>query len=167
MAEGPNQLLARVSDKAGNVTDYTQTIILDRTKPTLAAGSGTLALSSDAKATIITRLSLSGVSVTDNTYPGRGYWGVWVANSRTQVANPATDSSLTWTPIQAPGTGNDFSINNWSLATGLTGALQPGTYHVYVRFLDGAGNATDGHLTASVTLSQVTRPSVGMPMIRR
>jgi len=38
---------------------------------------------------------------------------------------------------------------------------------VYVRFLDGAGNPTDGYLTASVTLSQITRPQVSLPLVRR
>jgi len=168
MIPGPNQLLVRVSDLAGNVTDYTQTIILDQVKPVLSAMSpGTLVVTSDAKATILARLAFSGVSVTDDRYPGRGYWGVWVANSRTEVANPTTDSSLVWLPLKAPATGNDFSISNWSLASGLSGALQPGTYHVYVRFLDGAGNPTDGFLKATVTLSQITRPQVSLPVVRR
>jgi hypothetical protein len=166
MNPGPNQLLVRVSDKAGNVADYTQTIVLDRTKPVLAT-PGTLTVASDARATILTRLTFSGVSVTDNVYPGRGFWGVWIANSRTQVANPATDTTLNWMPVQAPGSSADFTLANWSLATGLSGALQPGQYFVYVRFLDGAGNPTDGVLTGSVTLAQVTRPQVALPLMRR
>lgn len=166
MADGSNELLVRVSDKAGNIADYPRTLILDRAKPVLGTG-GSLAATANPKATILTKLTVTGASVTDNAYPGRAFWGIWVANSRTQVANPATDPSLFWVPMQAPGTGGSFEINNWSLATGLGGTIQPGTYHIYVRFLDGAGNATDGHLTASVTLAEVTRPKVSLPAVRR
>jgi hypothetical protein len=164
---GTNQLLVRVSDVAGNVGDFTQSIILDQGKPTLNAG-GALSVTSDRAATILARLSLSGVSVADDRYPGRGFWGVWVANSRTPVANPATDPTLVWVPLKAPEGGASFEITNWSLATGLpASAVTPGTYHVYVRFLDGAGNPSDGFLTSSVTLTQVTQPRVMLPMVRR
>lgn len=167
MTPGTNQVLLRVSDVAGNVADYPQSIILDQGKPTLNAG-GTLAVASDRAATILAKLSLGGVSVTDDRYPGRGFWGVWVANSRTPVANPATDPNLVWLPIKAPGEGGSFEINGWSLASGLpASAVTPGNYYVYVRFLDGAGNPSDGFLTASVTLTQVTQPRVMLPLMRR
>jgi hypothetical protein len=167
MVEGPNQVVVRVTDKAGNVETYTESLTFDPTRPVLAAtGAGTVTAASNPEATILVDLTFAGINVTDNLYPGRGYWGVWIANSRTQVADPATDASLIWSPVEAPGTTDDFVITNWSLATNLSGALAAGEYYVYVRFLDGAGNATAGHLTASVTLSQVTRPQVGLPIVR-
>lgn len=168
MVQGTNQLLVRVSDKAGNVADFPQTIVYDQGKPVLnSTGASVLSATSSASASILTRLSFNGLSVTDNLYPGRGFWGVWVANSRTQVANPATDAGLNWVPLKAPGTGGTFEISNWSLASGLSGPLQPGTYYVYVRVLDGAGNASDGVLATTVTLNQVTYPKVMMPFLRK
>jgi hypothetical protein len=167
MVPGPNQLLVQVVDQAGNIGNYPQSIILDQVRPVLdAAAPGTLAVAANAKATMLTRLTFSNVAVTDDRYPG-GFWGVWIANSRTQVADPATSTALNWYPLRATAANGSFVINNWSLATGLPGPLQPGTYYVYVRFLDGAGNASTGVLSASVSLSAVTRPQTSMPLIRR
>lgn len=167
MSQGPNQLIIRVGDRAGNFTDYNQSLIYDPVKPTLDDNSpGSVTVSSDPRATILTTLTFAGINVTDNLYPGRGYWGVWIAVSRTESASPATDPALRWTPVQAPGSTDDFTIRNFSLATNLNGALEPGAYYLYVRFLDGAGNATDGVLTASVTLTQVTLPTASLPLVR-
>jgi hypothetical protein len=167
MVEGANQVVVRVGDEAGNFETFTESLIYDPTKPTLeSANPGRVTAASRADATIMTDLTFAGINVTDNLYPGRGYWGVWIANSRAEVANPATDTSLVWTPVQAPESDDDFVLRDWSLATNLNGALQPGTYYIYVRFLDGAGNATDGYLTTSVTLTQVSRPMVKLPVMR-
>jgi len=166
MVEGPNQIVVRVTDEAGNVETYTESLIFDPVKPTLdTSNPGTVTAASHPNATILVDLTFAGINVSDNSYPGRGFWGVWIANSRTEVANPTTDPNLIWTPVQAPGTGNDFVIANWSLATNLSDPLTEGDYFIYVRFLDGAGNPTDGYLTASVTLTEVTRPQVGLPIV--
>jgi hypothetical protein len=168
---GNNAVMVRVSDVAGNSKDYNQTLTYDATPPVLDSNSpGTVAATSDASATILTSLKFTNINVTDNVYPNRGFWGAWIANSRTPVANPATDTNLVWTPVPAPGTDKDksFTITNWSLASGLASdQLTAGSYTIYVRFLDGAGNPTSGVITTSLTLSQVTGPKIRLPLVRR
>jgi hypothetical protein len=97
---------------------------------------------------VIRTLTFSGVDVDDTTYgqyeglpAGRQFWGVWIANSAgTDVG--AGSASLKWFPIRVPTPAANFTVE-WSLFTGLTPAQrQAGNYYVYVRFLDGAGNAT-------------------------
>lgn len=167
IAVGPNQMVLRVSDKVGNFTDYAQSLVYDPAKPILSASAAdSLTATSNPSATILARLNVKSVSVTD-TYPGRGFWGVWVANSRTAVANPATDTSLRWAPLAAPGSSTTFGVD-WSLGFGLSSTqVTTGTYYVYMRFLDGAGNATDGVISTTLTLNEVTRPRALLPFARR
>lgn len=169
MTPGENALLIRVSDNAGNVADYPQTLFYDPTKPELVeSAQDSLQVSTSPNATIMASLRFSNVRVTDNAYPSPGFWGVWIANSRQPVDNPATDSGLVWIPVRAPGDSADFTLNNWSLASGLRAdQVTPGAYYVYVRFLDGAGNPTDGYLAATVNLTSITYPKVYAPAIRR
>lgn len=169
MAPGENTLVVRVSDSAGNLADFPQTLVYDPIKPVLASSAqDSLQMSSNPRATILTTLSFNNLRVTDNAYPGRGFWGVWIANSRQAVSNPASDPGLVWVPLPAPGESTSFTITNWSLASGLRrDQLTPGAYYVYVRFLDGAGNPTDGFLAATVNLTSVTFPTVHAPTIRR
>lgn len=164
---GANQMLLRVVDNVGNFTDYSQTITFDPTKPILSGSAAdSLTATSYPSATIRARLSVKDVTVVD-AYPGRGFWGVWVANSRTSLTDAATNGTLQWTPIQAPGTGTSFTLD-WSLATGLsTSQLTPGTYYIYMRFLDGAGNPTDGVISTSLSLSEVTWIKTRIPVVRR
>lgn len=167
MSVGPNQMTLRVSDKAGNFTDYPQTVIYDPAKPILSSRlADSLTATSNPSATILARLNVKGVGVTD-AYPGRGFWGVWVANSRTPVANPATDPALRWVPIKAPGNSSDFTID-WSLGAGLSASqVTSGTYVIYMRFLDGAGNATDDVISTTLTINQLTRVTTRLPVVRR
>lgn len=171
MTAGTNTVTVRVSDGAGNYQDYPQTFTYDTTAPQLNTSSpGTLSVTSNSRATVMTQLQFQNIQVTDNAYnsSGRQFWGVWVANSRSVVSSPSSDTSLVWLPLKATGTGTSFNIDGWSLATGMSSSqMTPGTYYVYVRLLDGAGNPTSGYLTASVTLTKVTYPSVYMPMLRR
>lgn len=165
---GPNQMVVRVGDAAGNFSDYPQSLIYDPQKPVLGATPGTLAVVSDSKTTLIAQLNFTDVSASDNLYPGRGFWGVWIANSREQLSAPSGDAELNWIALRAPGDGSSFTIDGWSLGTGLSDSdLTPGTYYVYVRLLDGAGNPTDGYLTASVTLTEVSRPRLSLPLLAR
>ncbi|NTU82730.1 MAG: hypothetical protein HGA45_25730 [Chloroflexales bacterium] len=167
MTVGSNEMLLRVVDKVGNFTDYPQTIIYDPNKPILSSSAAdSLTATSIPTATILTRLSVKNVTVAD-TYSSRGFWGVWVANSRTAVTDPATSADLQWYPIQVPGTSSTFDIS-WSLGSGLSASqVTPGVYHIYMRFLDGAGNATDGVISTTVTISQLTRPKTELPQVRR
>ncbi|HMQ31989.1 MAG TPA: exo-alpha-sialidase, partial [Chloroflexaceae bacterium] len=167
MSVGANQMIVRVADQAGNFADFQQTLTYDPDKPVLAASApDSLTATSNPAATVLARLSVRGVSVSD-AYPGRGFWGVWVANSRTPVANPATDTTLRWSPIPAPGTSSEFAVE-WSLAAGLPASqVTAGTYYVYMRFLDGAGNATDGVISTTLEISQLTRPRLVLPVANR
>lgn len=165
---GDNSVLLRVSDKVGNTKDYTQTLVFDVTPPVLDTTAGSFSATAHTDATILTSLKFANIAVTDNAYPGRGFWGVWVANSRTPVQDPATDSNLIWYPIAAPGSATSFTITSWSLASGLdAAALTAGDYYVYVRFLDGAGNPTAASLSTQVNLSQVSFPQLNLPVVRR
>jgi hypothetical protein len=169
-AVGSNAVMLRVIDNAGNSKDYNQALTYDVTPPVLDSTSpGGVSATSSANATIITSLKFSNINVSDTGgYPGRGFWGVWIANSRAPVANPATDTGLVWTPMAAPGTATSFTIPSWSLATGLTSdQLTAGNYTIYVRFLDGAGNPTVGFISATLNLSTVTTPKVALPLVRR
>lgn len=174
-----------VLDTLGNIGNYSNALVYDPANtdttgtqtntlglPVLAQGGSIAANNANS---IIRTLTFNGISVTDNVYgqkegltAGKQFWGVWIANSRTNVG--PTDASLKWYPIQVKSPGSTFSVP-WSLFTGLNlGAdrNQTGTYYVYVRFLDGAGNATVDALQTSVTLTTgYTIPTVDMPVIKR
>lgn len=167
VAEGPMPVVIRVRDALGNPMMLERTLTYDATPPTL--NSGTLqAQAIDGGPSIVVNLQFTSLNVTDNLYPGRGFWGVWLANSRTPVANPASDPNLVWIPVEAPGDGNSFTIV-WSLASGLPDAqLTAGTYYVYARVLDGAGNPSATALpAATISLDQVTLPQVFVPVVTR
>jgi hypothetical protein len=165
---GPVPFVVRVVDGVGNVRIFNLEVILDETKPVLNGGQATASPSPDGD--LLQVLSFEDVNVSDSQYPG-GFWGVWMANSRERVADPLNDPSLNWTVVQAPveRPGGDFVIDDWSLATGLTNEqLVPGEdYYIYVRFIDGAGNPTDGFVTVPVASSNLQRPLTQLPMIRR
>src|SRR5262249_22322836 len=122
---------------------------------------------------ILIALSFSNIQVNDNLYgdgtgPGTNdFWGVWVANSPTDIA--ADSPSLNWSAIPVPTPGPTFSIK-WSLFSGLSAATdrRAGTYFVYVRFLDGAGNPSAESLKTQVTLtSAFAMPTIYGPFIRK
>jgi hypothetical protein len=164
---GENTLIVRVGDNAGNFADYLNTFIYDTNAP-IVANPGSATITSDPRATILTQIDVSGAQVSDDYYPGRGFWGVWITNSRTPIADPASDDTLFWRPLPAPGDSGTFTISNWSLATGLNpDELTPGSYYVYIRYLDGAGNPSAGYLTATVNLDTVTRPPTYLPLMMR
>jgi len=167
-SDGPTSVLVRVADTVGNTRDYNQQFVYDTTAPTLSStGPGVFSLGT-TPSTLLVRLNFNGVQVSDNLYPAPGYWGIWVANSRTPVADPLTSDSLFWVPVETPGAGGQFSVPSWSLASGLPASqVTPGDYYVYVRFLDGAGNPSAAYLSAQTTLTQVTRPEMYMPLLQR
>ena len=104
----------------------------------------------------------------DGTGPGTNdFWGVWIANSPTDVA--ADSPQLNWAPIAVPSPGPTFTVD-WSLFSGLDTPAdrRAGVYFVYVRFLDGAGNASAAVLKTQITLSSpFTMPMVFTPVIRK
>lgn len=165
---GFNPLVVRVQDSVGNIQDYQRQIIYDPVPP-MVVTSGTLEIRLPTSGpTILSTLVFSGNVVTDNLYPAPGFWGVWVANSRTPVTNPISDTTLTWSPVQASATSGTFSLRNWSLLSGIAPANRtPGDYYVYARFLDGAGNPTTSVLSSTVRLDRIVAPSVQLPVVTR
>jgi hypothetical protein len=106
---------------------------------------------------IVVRLLFTKIHVRDNLYgdgagPGTAdFWGVWVANSPTNVGSDSP--TLQWFPVQVETPGPIFTID-WNLFTGLSKAEQrAGAYFVYVRMLDGAGNPSKEVLETQVTLA--------------
>jgi hypothetical protein len=168
VSAGNNQIFLEISDRSGNSKEYKHTVIYDPLAPVLST-TGTLTINTpNPNATVLVDLKLTGNLVSDNLYPGRHFWGVWVANSRSAVADPANDPNLQWHAVEAPGSASDFTLRNWSLLSGLATAQQTsGTYYVYVRFLDGAGNPSVGVLSKSISLSEVRKPQTRLPIVMK
>jgi hypothetical protein len=122
---------------------------------------------------VLVNLLFNNIQVNDNLYgdgagPGTNdYWGVWIANSPTDIS--AESPLLNWVPIAVPSPGATFSIE-WSLFSGIDTPAdrRAGVYFVYVRFLDGAGNPSAAVLKTQITLlSPFSTPAVYTPVIRR
>jgi hypothetical protein len=152
-------------------------------RPVLAAGASASAdNSAAARLQIIRTLTITGTRVTDNLYnaangvnvPANGqFWGLWVAteylgsSTTPPPANPES-TTLRYIPIRpdsvsctdAAGCTVAAQINLFSGQRNQDGTpfgpdtTKSGTYRVYVRFLDGAGNYTTASLTTSFTLDQ-------------
>ncbi|HEY3231111.1 MAG TPA: hypothetical protein VGJ87_17925, partial [Roseiflexaceae bacterium] len=177
-----------ISDTIGNQQPYTSALIYDPadTDPsdtvTNTLGLPVLdvsrnpAVSGPASATnIIVTLNFSNISVTDNLYgkqgenlpDGKQFWGIWIANSPTDVLS--NSQTLNWTPIQIPSPDLTFSVQ-WSLFSGLSNPQdrRAGDYFVYVRFLDGAGNPSAAVLRTQITLApNFSVPTSYIPAIQR
>lgn len=153
-----------VGDSVPNLTNFAKTLIYDPADtdpsstvtntlglPELNGGS----VSVDSANSIIRTLTFASVDVDDTTYgqfeslaAGKQFWGVWIANSRTAVNDPNT-ANLQWFPVRVPNPGASFTLS-WNIFNGIAaGSRTTGTYHIYVKFLDGAGNATTGTLPAA------------------
>ncbi|NTV99706.1 MAG: hypothetical protein HGA19_00195 [Oscillochloris sp.] len=167
-------VVVQIADGAGNTSNYTFNITYDDENPTLVSADQPTA-TANTHGDILQDLQFTNVTVTDTYTQGSGslqrhFWGVWLANSTTDVSNPLTNTSLKWTAVAAPQTGADFTISNWSLATGLSSVPTDGTsrtYYIYGRFLDGAGNpSTSTPLKITVT-STMTQPKLSLPMIQQ
>jgi hypothetical protein len=135
-------------------------------------------VTADSANSIIRTLSFQGIDVTDNLYgqreslpAGKQFWGVWIANSTSSTAT-ADDPSLNWYPVRVPAPNSSFVVK-WDLFAGLnfTSDLRnkTGDYYVFVRFLDGAGNASTGSLSkVKVTLTAgYDIPTVRLPVQAR
>lgn len=162
---GPAQVRITVSDSLGNTASYDRTLTYDPVAPQLV-DAGSLTLTPDPRATILQTLTISGTVVRDNLYESpaeRGYWGIQIANSLTP---DPTGANLTWATI--PVSGSEPWQLTWSLATNLPAdELRPRTFYVYLRFIDAAGNPTTAIVPFEVPLTEVTLPTVYMPLVAR
>lgn len=187
---------ASIGDRALNIGQFTRRIVydppLDGTpgaydgagRPKLNdATLGEANLPTEARKSIIRTLVFSDVNVTDNLYnknylpsvsDNLNFWGVWVAveyaGSPTAALAPADPNSaaLVWTPIKVDTSSKNFTakINLFtSGGFGLT-SEKSGAYRVYVRFLDGAGNASSGSRSTTVTLDPGYQlPQIALPVV--
>jgi hypothetical protein len=183
---GPKQVQVTLTDKLNNTTTYTTEIVYDprSTDPvsnTNTAGlpvvSDTLTGTVDAQTSSIMRtLSFSSVSVTDNLYgkqgenlpDGQQFWGVWIANSRSDVAPDDTSLNYYALPVSTPS--SSFTVS-WNLFNGLNygpATDKSGAYFIYVRFLDGAGNPSATALKLQAQLDPGYRvPQIALPVVRK
>lgn len=155
-ASGPKAVTVVVTDKAGNQRTYPESVQLDLpgdSRPVVRSATVRISGGNTLQQTI----TITNANVTDTQYSA-GFWGVFVATSRTPVDNSEINASgLAWTPIRVPDpTANSFTVaydvTSGLNANGLNGAV--GDYYVYLKFIDGAGNASEWTSAAlQVTLS--------------
>jgi hypothetical protein len=186
-ALGQHFISVEVKDALGNARTYANTLIYDPANtdttgtqpnslglPVLRTGGSVTA---DNTNSIIRSLSFQDIRVNDNLYgqqpnlpqlaAGKQFWGVWVANTTSPTVT-ADDPGLNWYPVRVPAPDSSFTIN-WDLFAGLNIPYaelrnRPGTYYVFVRFLDGAGNASAGSIRATATLTDgYSIPTVLLP----
>ena len=104
----------------------------------------------DSGNSVLRTLSFSDVNVNDAVYgtaaslpAGSRFWGVWVATSKgTAPISDTNSETLLWAPIEVAQPGASFTVK-YPLLTGQVGSSpygREGTYWIYVKFLDGAGN---------------------------
>ncbi|MEI7646451.1 MAG: hypothetical protein WCJ55_19435 [Chloroflexales bacterium] len=188
LESGSRSVAIQLHDGAGNLRNFPDlpatsfTITYDDTKPTWNVTASGLSLdvppvaavtaSSNVGGDILQNLTFTNIQATDTQYQNgdRHFWGVWIANSRTapaDIGDPLTSSSLKWKALAVPDSGTSFTIRDWSLATGLpSSAVTPGVYYIYVRLLDGAGNATDQWVSIPKTIS-ANMFKVQLPFVAR
>jgi hypothetical protein len=165
---GPNQITLKVIDGSGNNKEFKHSIIYDPQAPVVTTLGMLNIKVPDPSVNVLVDLELKDNVVSDNLYPGRGFWGLWIANSRTPLSDPANDPNVKWHAVEAPGDSSDVTIRNWSLLSGIAPSQQePGLYYVYVRFLDGAGNPSTAVLSKSITLSSIRKPQIQLPIVRK
>jgi hypothetical protein len=160
-----------IYDPASTDTTGTQTNTLGL--PILADGAS-VSVDTNTKSVMRT-LTFSGVNVNDTVYgrneglpAGSQFWGVWVANATSDVG--ADSAGLKWFAVRVPNPDASFSVP-WSIFTGLdlgADSTKPGTYFIYVRFLDGAGNPTQAAIKTSAVLdSGYSLPHLMVPGVRK
>lgn len=147
-----------LTDGAGNTeVRGIRPLIYDITPPD--ASSAPSASLTAAAGVFSGTIGLSGGTITDNLYSasGRQYWGVWVANAKCigdVVGGCPTDtaSQLRWGAVPV----TDPTTIPWNLLHGLNQVPSSGLYRTYIRFLDGAGNASTAAVTVDTTVTMTT-----------
>lgn len=156
--QGPYQFDVYVEDNAGNITaaPYTVQIVYDTEGPSVSGSTSDLAVTSSPKGGVAT-ITLGARTVADNLYTGgdagQSYWGYSVAVKPTAAGAP---SATEWDAYGAIVQGRLEATLQWNMARGLVGKFQPETnYTVYIRYLDGAGNASDALSSQPVLVRQL------------
>lgn len=155
--QGTYEFDVYLEDQIGNVTatPYTTSIIYDTQAPTVSGERTGLTTQPSAKGGIAA-VTLGARTVTDNLYPGLGegqqYWGAWIAVKQTAAGAPTADE---WNRYGYIMPGQMPSDLTWNMASGMVGQFQPGSYTVYIRLLDGAGNGSEPLQSQPVEVSQL------------
>ncbi|HEU4322495.1 MAG TPA: hypothetical protein VFS21_05025 [Roseiflexaceae bacterium] len=184
---GPRTVQVQVLDTLNNAANHSATIIYDpRSTATglnppnlegLPVVSETTTATVGLENSVVRTLSFSDTFVTDNLYgraenlpAGKQFWGVWIANSRTEVLTTTDEAALVYQPVQVFNQGPAFEIK-WNLFSGLNygpAADKTGTYYIYVRFLDGAGNPSQRVLKLKAELAPgYSLPTTLVPILRK
>jgi hypothetical protein len=152
-------IVVKVTDGVGHEQTYERVITVDTESPQVSGDAATLQAgdASDVLESVLVDLDFANVAVTDNLYGTKGeekpFWGVQIANSRENIPVSEVDrleSELNWQAVEvmdadvevgANGDTYAFTVADWNLYDGLASSDQGGgTYYVYARVMDGAGN---------------------------
>jgi hypothetical protein len=163
-----------LTDALGNTAIIAKTLHYDDDPPQVASGTATATNSGGASA--ISTLNLANISVTDDSYGAapnvpatKAYWGVWVLVSETNLGTPTEADFINHgVVVQVPhgAASADVSlIGDGMPAQGKT-MKDAGARFIYIRFFDGAGNASSQIKSAQVTLNQgYSVPRIYLPYI--
>jgi hypothetical protein len=176
-----------VKDTLGNAQTYANTLIYDPASDPNGVAANTAGLpvlrsggsvTADNANSIIRTLSFEGIRVNDNLYgqqdgltqlaSGKQFWGVLIANTTSPTAT-VDDPNLHWYPVRVAEPDTNFTIR-WNIFTGFGFGYadlrdHPGDYHIFVRFLDGAGNASAESIKATATItSGYDIPTLRLPV---
>lgn len=168
--EGRHEIAVELADSLGNRRWYRPAVVLDRTPPRVG-GAPALTISADPEATVLHRLTLSGVRYEDAA-SGRP-WAAAVNVSRAQI--PSDTALIDWqvTPLDpaqiSAGADGGLTIRlDQSIARRFTGdQLTPGRYHYMVRLIDPAGNRSAEVIEGVIELEAISYVQVYMPLLRR
>lgn len=176
--EGVYTFKVIVKDLAGNAATYPATgvysIVYDSTPPVVTLNA-TGQVAQTGGSTGIATLSLDGLAVRDELYPNAAstandeYSGYWVVVKNQSDGVPTDTEWLGSGHVVRSKLAGSPPQLVWNVGLGMVGPFQAGAeYQLYVRFLDGAGNASD-KIIASVPFQvdslQITR--VMLPLFTR
>jgi hypothetical protein len=179
-------IVVEVTDGVGHAQSYERVITVDTESPQLHSDAATFRAgdTSDMLESVLVDLHFTQMSVTDNLYGSKDgeempFWGVQVANSREDIPVSEGDrleQELNWQAVAvtevaveegAEGRTYTFTLPDWNLTTNLA-TTEPigGSYYVYARVMDGAGNVSTEVLQSNeVQVSEnVVMPTTPTPM---
>lgn len=153
-----------VIDGVGHIQQYKRVITVDTTAPQLSADMALMTAPASAETNLV-NVTFNNIAVTDDMYgtkagEERPFWGVMLANSRTDIAvsDSASLNALNWQAVEVKeateetgaSTLYNFTVANWNLFTGLASSQQnSGDYYIYARIMDGAGNVSTSSLKSN------------------
>lgn len=170
--QGTYQFDVYLEDRAGNRTTqpYQVQVIYDSTAPTISGVSGPLPTAPSSKGGVAT-ITIGTPTIDDNLYTDPAstlkYWGYWVLVKQSGDGAP---SELDWNAWGVVKQGPLPSSLRWNMADGMVGtwrAFVPnGAYTVYLRVLDGAGNASNVIASQQVLVKHLEF-FTQVPLVRR